>query len=194
MWGQPSCAWCSMFLCKRQSFPPSRGDGRGHAAALRSAEAASKARVGRSVAGGHEEATVPLVKKRWVPLAWGVGSGAPSTSGTLVHPQGPRKQPGHQHPLPTSITLLCFSNPRVRDRKSPACLQGLTLEVAESSHSVAVMMSCRYLTPSSTSSLWLSSVSSSVRSTPIAQVRVSSQNQHSYSDLYWCHWGQTQSH
>lgn len=97
-----------------------------------------------------------------------------------------------------SISILFpffFSNPMVQDRKSPACPQGLILRGVESSHSVAIIVrSCEYLTPCSISSLWLNSVSSSVCGTPITQVRVSSPNQHSYSDLYWCHQGRTQSH
>lgn len=63
--------------------------------------------------------------------------------------------------------------------------QGLILGGAENSLSVATIRH-RYLTPCSISSLWLNSVSSSVCSTPITPVRVSSQNQHSHSDLYWC--------
>lgn len=75
--GRPSCAWRSMFLCKLQSFQPSRGDSGGRVAALQSVEAALKAGVGCPVTAGHNEVTIPLVEKPWVPLAWGVQSGAP---------------------------------------------------------------------------------------------------------------------
>lgn len=45
MWGQPGCAWRSMFLCKLQSFQPSLRDGRGHIVTLQSVEGAERSKL-----------------------------------------------------------------------------------------------------------------------------------------------------
>lgn len=62
MRGQPGCAWRSMFLCKLQTFQPSLGDSRGHAGSLQSTEGACRAHICCSVAEGHQEVTILLVR------------------------------------------------------------------------------------------------------------------------------------
>lgn len=100
MWGQPGCAWRSMFLCKLQIFQPSLGDSRGHTATLQSTEGAFRAHGCCSVTEGHKEVIILLVKMHWVPSAPGMDSGALIPSSAFVHTRG------QENSLDVSILFL----------------------------------------------------------------------------------------
>lgn len=98
-----------------------------------------------------KEATILLVNRLHVPLAWGVDSGALIVSRMSIHVQGPTKQPKHQHPFPIFITVLFYSNPGVQEKEITSLSMGPDPQrCSELTHCC-----CKYLSSSSISSLWL---------------------------------------